>query len=95
MTRDKAREARQVQHNFKQSLQVDRRQQVQEAVTPIRSLMEYGRIREAWDRISRWYQQVKSLQPPLSTEALDQVSMERAEFYRCRLPEGLRVAVLV
>ena len=57
--------------------------------------MESSKILEAWDLISRWYQQVKVPQPPLSMEALDQVSMKRAELYICIPPEGLQVPFLV
>ena len=61
----------------------------------IELLMESGKVREAWELISRCCQQVRILQTPPSTEALDQVSTDRADLYRCRTPEGLRVPLLV
>ena len=35
------------------------------------------------------------MQSPLTTEALDEVTLERVELYRCRPPKGLRVPLLV
>ena len=74
VTRFSVREVRQSRRNFQRPFQVYRQPQVQEAVTSIEALMESGKIREIWDRISRWYQQVKFPQAPPSMEALDQVS---------------------
>ena len=57
--------------------------------------MESGQIQEAWDRISRWYRQATGRQAPPYMKGLDQVTMERAELYRCRLLEGLCLPLLV
>ena len=57
--------------------------------------MEVGKVREAWTQISRWYSQDMGSQAPPATEALDKVEVEREELYRCRLPEGLKVPLLV
>ena len=61
----------------------------------IESLMEARKFWEAWVHILRWYRQVRGVKAPPTTEALDEVSTESAELYRCRPPEGLRVPLLV
>ena len=57
--------------------------------------METGKVQEAWVRISWWYRQARGVQVPPTSEAIDEVSKEREELYRCRPPEGLRVPILV
>ena len=61
----------------------------------IESLMEAVKVCEAWSQISWWYRQARGLQDPPTTVALDKVIVERVELYMCRLPEGLRVSLLV
>ena len=39
--------------------------------------------------------EARGLKDPPASEALDEVLEEREELYRCRLPEGLRVPILV
>ena len=84
-----------MRREFMQALQADRQQIFQEPGTSIESLMMEGKIREACERIFWWYQQVRVPQDPPYMEALDQVSTERANIYRCRPPEGLQVPLLV
>ena len=48
--------------------------------------MEAGKVREALVQILQWYIQASGAQDPPTTEALDEVTVERAELYRCRLP---------
>ena len=58
-------------------------------------LIELGKVREVWVRISRWCQQARGVHAPPTTEVLYQLSMDREELYRCRPPEGLKVILLV
>ena len=46
-------------------------------------------------RIYLWYRQVRGAHTTPTSEAIYEVSMYRAELYRCRPPEGLRVPILV
>ena len=57
--------------------------------------MDSVKVREAWVRISQWYRQVRGAHAPPTKEALDDLKEERAELYRCRPPEGLRVPIRV
>ena len=88
-------EVRQARREFFRTLQVERRRTFQEAGTSIESIMESGKVREAGERTSWWYQQVSGQKTPSTKEALDEVSKERAELYMWRPPEGLRVPLLV
>ena len=93
--RASATEVRQVRRELLQALQANIRKIVQEAVTSIELLMESGKAQEAWVRISRWYRQARGAQAPPTTEALDEVTVEREGLYKCRPPEGLRVPLLM
>ena len=93
--RASTREARQARHDFQCALQADRGRWIHEAGTTIEALMEYGKIKEVWDHISRWYCQVKVKKTPSTREVLEQVSTERVDIYRCRPLEGLRVPLLM
>ena len=68
---------------------------MQEAGATIETLMEFGKIKEAWDRISRCYLKVEGRQTPQTREALEQVTMERTELYICRPLELIRSPLLV
>ena len=57
--------------------------------------MEAGEAEEACEQISRWYRQERGAQDPPTTEKLDKIAVAKAELYRCRLPEGLKVPLLV
>ena len=57
--------------------------------------IEVGKVQEAWTYISWWYRQARGAQAPPTTEEVDEVTVERVELYRCRLPEGLKVPLLV
>ena len=57
--------------------------------------MEAGKVREALVQILQWYIQASGAQDPPTTEALDEVTVERAELYRCRPTDVLRVPLLV
>ena len=57
--------------------------------------MDTGKVQEKWVRISRWYWQAGGVQAPPTLEALNEVSIEWSELYRCRPPEGLKVPILV
>ena len=65
-TRVMEREVRQTRRNFQGSLRADRQQRVQEAGATIEALMESGQRQEAWDRILRYYRQVKGKKVTLS-----------------------------
>ena len=45
--------------------------------------------------IAHWYRQVSGGQSPPSREHLDRIAAERAELYRCRIPEGIWVPILL
>ena len=57
--------------------------------------MDTGKVQEAWVRISWWYRQARGVKTPPTLEAMDEVSTEREELYRCRPPEGKKVPILV
>ena len=57
--------------------------------------MEAGKVWESWAQISRWYRQARGVQASPTTEALDKVTVDRTEIYRCRPPKGLRVPLLM
>ena len=57
--------------------------------------MEAGEVQEAWTQIPRWYRQVRGAQAPPTTEDLDKITVARAELYRCRPSEVLKVPLLV
>ena len=57
--------------------------------------METGKVQESWTQSSRWYRQARGAQAPPTTEDLDEVIVERAELYRSRPLEGLKVPLLV
>ena len=42
-----------------------------------------------------WYIQARGAKAPPTTDELYEVKIERAELYKCRPPEGLRVPLLV
>ena len=88
-------ETRHARRGFQRALQAERRKIVQDVGAAIESLMETGKVQEAWIRIYWWYRQARGAQAPPTLEALDEVSTERAELYRCRPPEVLRVPILV
>ena len=93
--RASATEIRQARQALLRALQADRWKRVQEARANMESLMETCKVQEAWVRISRWYRQGRGAQSPPATEALDEVSTDRADIYRCRPPKVLRVPILV
>ena len=41
--------------------------------------MEAGKVQEAWAQISGWYRQARGVHAPPTTEALDEVTVDRAE----------------
>ena len=57
--------------------------------------MEADTFREACTNISRCYSQARGAQTPPTLEDIKEVTMERAELYMCRPPEGLKVPILV
>ena len=68
---------------------------MENAGAAIESLMDTEKFQEALVRISWWYRQARGVKEPLTFEALDEVLMERAELYMCRMPEELKVPILV
>ena len=62
---------------------------MKEAGATIEAIMESGKVKKAWDRISWWYHKATGRQLPPCREVLDQVTTERVELYRCRMAEGL------
>ena len=58
-------------------------------------LLEEGMVNKVWDNLAHWYHQVRGINTLPTREVLDHVSAERADIYRCRPPEGLRVSLLV
>ena len=80
---------------FLQALHVDRRKRFQGTGASIETSMYVGKVQEAWTQISQWYRQARVAQAPPTTEALDEVTVERAELYRRRPPEGLKFQLLV
>ena len=93
--RASATETIQARRELLLALHADRQKIVQEEVATIESLMETGKVQEAWLSISQWYMQARGVQDPPNTEALDEVSMERADLYTCRPSVGLRFPILV
>ena len=80
---------------FLQALHVDRRKRFQGTGASIETSMYVGKVQEAWTQISQWYRQARVAQAPPTTEALDEVTVERAELYRRRPLEGLKFQLLV
>ena len=66
-----------------------------EAGEEIEGLLTLEQKKEAWKRIASWYRKASGRYAPPSRENLDHTATERAEFYRCRPPEGIRVPILV
>ena len=93
--RSSTREVRKARRNFQHVLQEDRRRRVKLTRGNIEGLLEAGRGKEAWDHLSRWYQQVRGKQTHPTREGLDQGSADRAELYMCRPPAILQVPILV
>ena len=50
---------------------------------------------DAWKCIAIWYRQASGGQDPLLREHLNRIDTEREELYRCTIPEGIRVPILV
>ena len=61
----------------------------------VEELLEAVRVNEYWGHLAWWYRQVRGKQTHPNREGLDQVSEDMADLYRCRLPEGLQVLLLV
>ena len=78
-----------------QDLHAEIQKQVQDTGTSIESLMEAGNIWEDSSQILRWYRQARGAQYSPTTEMLDKIIVQRAELYRCRPQEVLRVPLLV
>ena len=53
--RVRKREVRKVWRDFQRGLQADKRQRVQAVGANIEGLLETGRVKEAWDQLTRWY----------------------------------------
>ena len=81
--------------NFQSELKGYIRKREQVVGANIDRLLEAGRVKEYWYNLVRWYPQVRGRQDHPTREGLDQVSVDREELYRCRLPEGLQVPLLV
>ena len=93
--RSRSTEVRQARREFHRYLKADRWKQAQSAGDPIEASMEADTFREAWTKISRCYSQARGAQTPPTLEDIKEVTMERAELYMCRPPEGLKVPLLV
>ena len=76
-------------------MQGDRQQWVKESGEDIEALMAANHKQEARNRILRWYIWLIWGQASPLCEHLDHIATERAELYRCRPPEGLRLPILV
>ena len=59
--RASATETRQARQELLLALQADRRKIFQEEVANIESLMETGKVKESWVRISKWYMQARGV----------------------------------
>ena len=57
--------------------------------------MESDQKQEALKRLAHWYRQSSVGKAPQSREQLDSIVTKRAELYRCRAHERLRVLILV
>ena len=57
--------------------------------------MASGRVKEEWDHLERWYRHARGKQAHPSREGLDRESEDRAELYRCRPLERIKVYILV
>ena len=90
-----AREVRKAHRKFHRYLRGDRQQRVREAVEAIETLLSSYQKQDAWKCIAIWYRQASGGQDPPSRDHLYRIATERAELYRCRTPEGLRVPILV
>ena len=91
----RSKEVRQARRELHQALQEDIRKQVQAIGDSNKSDMEAGKVREALTHISRWYKQARGAHAPSTTDDIDKVTAERAEIYRCRPPDVLKVPLLV
>ena len=88
-------EARQSRWSVHRNLRGDRKLRVRGAGEDIEDLIESYQKQEAWKRLAHWYRQASGRQSPPSREHLDRISTKRAELYRFRPPEGVRVTILV
>ena len=68
---------------------------MKEAGDFIEAILAADQNQEAWKFTSSWYRQASGGQAPPSREHLDQIATERADLYRCRPPEGIRVPIMV
>ena len=57
--------------------------------------MESNKNQEVWKRLTHWYRQASGGQAPPSREKMDSIHTKRAELYRCRPPDGIRIPILV
>ena len=57
--------------------------------------MESDQKQDTWNRISSWYRKTSGGKAPPSRGHMDRIATDRAELYRFRPPEGLRVPVMV
>ena len=88
-------EVRQARWKFQRYFQGNKQRPLREAGEAIETLLVAYQKQEAWKRIASWYRQASGGQAPPSSEYLDCIATERAELYRCRPPEELRVPILV
>ena len=72
-----------------------RQRRVREAGGGIETLLVSYQKKEASSRIASCYKQVSRVQVLPPREHLEFISVERAEIYRCRTPEGICVPILV
>ena len=93
--RASAREVRQARRNFQISLWVNIQKWVSKAGESIETLLVANQKQEACKCILIWYRQVLGGKEPPLRDHLDCIATERADLYRCRQPEELRVPIMV
>ena len=76
-------------------MQGNRTIRVREAGEAIEEILASDQNQEAWKHITSWQSQASEGQAIPLREHLDRIATERAEMYRCRPPEGLRIPILV
>ena len=73
----------------------NRQRNVRAAKDTIEEILASYQEQEAWKRITSWYRQESGGKYPPSRERLGRIVTERTDLYRCRIPERLRVPILV
>ena len=68
---------------------------MREAAEAIEALLASYQKQEAYKRTYSCYRQAVGRQAPPSRENLDRITTERAEIYRYRPPEGIRLPIVV